>query len=34
MRVKRFFQLQAGPVEIAVGLFQDADLRRLVPGPF
>src|ERR1039458_10486537 len=29
---QRFFQLQAGTVEIAVGLLEDADLGRLVSG--
>src|SRR5450759_4763675 len=31
---QRLFQLQAGTVEIAVGLLEDADLGRLVPGAF
>src|ERR1035441_8822931 len=31
---QRFFQLQAGTVEIAVGLLEDADLGRLVSGAF
>src|ERR1035437_2380998 len=31
---QRLFQLQAGTVEVAVGLLEDADLRRLVPGAF
>src|SRR5450759_575844 len=29
---QRLFQLQAGTVEVAVGLLEDADWRRLVPG--
>src|ERR1035437_9724629 len=31
---QRLFQLQAGTVVVAVGLLEDADLRRLVPGTF
>src|ERR1035437_9447363 len=31
---ERLFQLQAGTVEIAVGLLEDADLGRLVSGAF